>query len=155
MPASSDYEIEIERLREERRPTPVALHEYPKPNWLRIRLLKKFGARDRDTSWWAMHQWLGPMFGYGRLDHWGTTKLENGYTAFVTEPYGDIANLSPVMEFVARHLGCDWLVSENSWWCPGGTIRGALYEGPESIPADKIVRVEFDPILHSFSGGER
>ncbi len=100
--------------------TPVKLHHTPK--WLKQRIAQRVGrgcdlhdaiqrtASDLPPSYW--------------LDHWGSTKLDNGDVAFVSEPYGlNTEAMQGVLRF-AYVLGLRVSVRAASEWNPsGGTIR--------------------------------
>jgi hypothetical protein len=112
--------------------------EHEVPEWLRLRLLHRFGptpAGSKDgyhllTRWSDRHC----SFRYW-LDHWGSAEVD-GLSVLVSEPHYLITNdFSGVSDFAAM-LRCQLVVKEESYHCPGHTIRLALC--PEEA-AGKIV----------------
>lgn len=101
---------EIEAARALLKPTKVRLHHVPR-FFLKVKIVSNWGH--------GYHGFPGATW----LDHYGSTKLADGRTAFVSEPYhvtaGDLAECTAI----ADHIGCTFWVSANSWWCPGSTIR--------------------------------
>lgn len=124
-------EARIAEMRRILKPSPVRLDHLP--NWLRLRCLKVFGSPwHGGTCGWAareaMRKAVDAQFSHVTwLDHQGSTPMVGGGVAWVTEPYGDVERLAPVMSWLAHRLGCRWYVTSNSWWYPGFTVRGGLH----------------------------
>ena len=102
------------------KPSAVKLHHIPR--WLRKRIHQRLGrgvdlveaigrtASDLPQSFW--------------LDHWGSTKLDDGREAFVSEPYGLTTDGTRGVLRFAEACGLDVSVSRFSEWNPaGGTVR--------------------------------
>ena len=95
------------------------------PNWLRRKMLKRFGCESGYTDAWSvLQQTLGRLYG-GRprwLDHYGSSK-QGDVNVFVAEPYSlTAADLRDVAAF-ATELGLSVAVGSNSWHYPGATVR--------------------------------
>ena len=126
----NEWRRRLDSAREILQPTTVNLCHVP--NWLRLRLLKEFGCRDRSTSGFDVLQHASNIhfcFPSDWLDHWGSTE---GGRVFVSEPYQVMPRVVALLDSFAKRLGIVWHIDANSWWNPGSTIRLAFYEHEET-----------------------
>jgi hypothetical protein len=65
------------------------------------------------------------------LDHIGSTILD-GSEVFVSEPYLRPFDDLSCARHIANSLGCELVVSEQSYWFPGKTIRLVLRPKPQT-----------------------
>lgn len=134
---------EVERLREVHKPSPVRLGHVP--GWFKQRLsgwAKMYGFTTYGNDGYSLITTFAQATGW-RLDHWGSSDPKNGdggRRPFVNEPYDDDAAKHVA---IARVLRCDFVESQNSFWCPGSTKR---YELRPKSDSDGL----FD--LSAFSG---
>jgi len=128
-------------------PSPVRLHHVPQ--WLVRRIRERVGKPQRlhpggpDYLHYAVSA-TGGRDGAYWLDHWGSTTTPAGRPAFVSEPY-----LRPAMvqraEAFAKMLGLEFVMSANSEWYPGNTIRLMFWEPDDdqlAIPDARIAQDE-------------
>jgi hypothetical protein len=105
--------------------TPVRQDKFP--SWFRKRLLRLYG-HDKSTiqdyvlfKTMARKHCASPIW----CDHTGVTTI-NGQTIPVSEPYLRVDDdLTDAHQF-AELVGCNLVISENSHWYPGKTIRLAF-----------------------------
>jgi hypothetical protein len=110
---------EIKAAREVLKPSPVRSGLIPK--WFRqaaVRVLKPRHA----TAGWSVVMELQNQRRARWIDHWGSTEWQ-GRVAFVCEPYHlRAADVAQVAE-LADKLGCEYIITPNSWHYPGSTFR--------------------------------
>ena len=132
-PASGTAGVIADWLTDHSLATPVRLHHFP--DWLRLAWLRNRPA-DAEKGWhttarWQVCDeivaWLRRANEYvGGLDHWGTTRL-GGQLCFVNEPYVSLDSLRRWMRPLADHLRALLVVTDQSAWNPGRTMRALLF----------------------------
>ena len=135
---SNLHEAEVDFHRSLFKIRPVELHGMP--NWFMARVCWA-------TKGWG---WNAAFLGLQKLeekfcgsdpfiDHWGESKLADGETTFVTEPYRNFDDkLAREAKLFANYLGlyCVIFAPEYSWWYPRNTIRIEMWQSPKASQAD-------------------
>ncbi len=104
----------------------VKLHKAPK--WFLdalARYAKKTGVEsNRRHRFMLVDEIVSRNLPGNWLDHWGKMKWLDD-EAFVSEPYGFDASDAMKLDHLCSEIvpGTEWILSPNSWWYPGRTIR--------------------------------
>jgi hypothetical protein len=98
------------------------------PNWFRLRMLTRFGPTEhRYTDGRALFEYWARLH-TGRLpwiDHIGSA-LVGDQRVVVSEPYLRATDDFTEVRGFAAMLNCELVVSEQSYWFPGKTLRLAF-----------------------------
>lgn len=95
------------------------------PVWFLDRLTETFGESDLDgcgVNLLHYHAYRECKMDWSWIDHYGST-LVDGVAVFVCEPYYRLTTDFSAFEQFARRLRCTLVVSDESHWYPGKTIR--------------------------------
>src|SRR5690606_8005492 len=94
------------------------------PNWFRLACLRGFRGQIRrdDMDGGGVVQKLQDLVPHLNLDHDGSLQMD-GRTVYVAEPYCVSAAEIVAGKQLADTIGCQFIVSSNSWHYPGQTIR--------------------------------